>query len=111
MARTPSYWVQLLQALAVPAIAMLAAVIGFCQWRTAHMKVVIDLFARRMPLYSDCRAILAPIIASPEIANNRTGIEFSQASSTLNFSSAKMWSSICKGSVRPFSTLQAIRGS
>lgn len=40
-------WVQVLQALLTPAIAAAVAVIGFLQWRTAHAKIVLDLFDRR----------------------------------------------------------------
>ena len=41
-------WVQYLQALSTPAIALLAVVIGVIQWRTAHQRAVFDLFDRRM---------------------------------------------------------------
>ncbi len=44
-------WIQVLQALLTPAIAIAVAVIGFLQWRTAHQKVILDLFNRRMAVY------------------------------------------------------------
>lgn len=44
-------WVQVSQALVVPSIAAAVAVIGFLQWRTAHQKVLLDLFERRMKVY------------------------------------------------------------
>jgi hypothetical protein len=40
-------WVLYLQALSTPAIALLASVIGFFQWRTAHQRAVLDLFEKR----------------------------------------------------------------
>ena len=36
--------VQYSQALATPAIALLAIVVAVMQWRTAHQKVVLDLY-------------------------------------------------------------------
>ncbi|TAX09315.1 hypothetical protein [Rhizobium leguminosarum] len=46
-------WIQVLQALLTPAIAIAVGVIGFLQWRTAHQKVVLDLFERRAQLFED----------------------------------------------------------
>jgi hypothetical protein len=46
------FWMLALQAFAVPVIALLAAVIGYVQWRTAQQKVVLDLFDRRMATYT-----------------------------------------------------------
>jgi hypothetical protein len=76
---------QMLQASTVPAIALLAAVIGFFQWRTAHKRVVIDLFDRRMKIYTDCRDILQPIIASPSATTTQDGIKFIRASADAEF--------------------------
>lgn len=41
-------WIVVMQALLTPAIAAAVAVIGFLQWRTAHQKVMIDVFDRRI---------------------------------------------------------------
>jgi len=59
MDRFLPYWVPVFQALLTPAIAFLAVVIAFFQWRTAHQRVVIDQFARRMKFYTDCRDVFA----------------------------------------------------
>lgn len=56
------HWVPLLQALATPAIALLAVVIGLGQWRTAHRKLVLDLFERRMATYDAIRKAFGQII-------------------------------------------------
>ncbi|YCI03313.1 hypothetical protein M1D34_03530 [Ensifer sp. D2-11] len=40
-------WIQTLQALLAPTIAIAVGAIGYLQWRTAHQKVVLDLFERR----------------------------------------------------------------
>lgn len=45
-------WVTVLSALLTPTIAAFAIVIAFMQWRTAHQKVVLDLFDRRLKVYS-----------------------------------------------------------
>jgi len=79
------YWAQFLQALATPAIALLAAVIGICQWRTAHAKVVLDLFDRRMKIYGDCRSILDKIISSPSATTTQDGADFIRASADAEF--------------------------
>lgn len=56
------YWISVLQALAVPAIGILAAVIGFFQWRTAHQKLAVDLFDRRWDTYTAIRKALNPVV-------------------------------------------------
>ncbi|PDT24545.1 hypothetical protein CO674_07225 [Rhizobium hidalgonense] len=44
---------QILQALLTPTIAVAVGVIGFLQWRTAHQKVMLDLFERRMKVIDE----------------------------------------------------------
>lgn len=46
-------WIQSLQALATPVIGIGVGVIAFMQWRTAHQKVVLDLFDRRLAVYNE----------------------------------------------------------
>jgi hypothetical protein len=48
----------------VPAIALLAATIGLLQWYTAHRRAMLDLFDRRMEVYSDIRSVIDQITAS-----------------------------------------------
>lgn len=43
--------IETLSALLTPTIAAVAIVIAFMQWRTAHQKVVLDLFDRRLGIY------------------------------------------------------------
>jgi hypothetical protein len=80
-----SYWVPVFQALLTPAIAFLAVMIALCQWRTAHQRVVMDLFDRRMKIYTDCREILNRIIASPDTTTDENGHEFKRASADAEF--------------------------
>ncbi|WP_315763627.1 hypothetical protein [Bradyrhizobium sp. SZCCHNS2005] len=64
-------WVQYSQALATPAIALLAIVIAVLQWRTAHQKIVLDLFERRMKVYSEIRAVIASTVSSGKLPNEK----------------------------------------
>jgi hypothetical protein len=65
------FWIQYSQALAAPAIALLAIVVAVMQWRTAHQKAVLDLFERRMKVYSEIRAVIASTICSGKLPNER----------------------------------------
>jgi hypothetical protein len=56
------YWLQLLQALSTPAVALLAIVIGVMQWRTAHQRAVLDLFQKRWDTYSELRQVLGKVM-------------------------------------------------
>lgn len=64
-------WVEYSKALATPAIALLAIVVAIMQWRTAHQKVVLDLFERRMKVYSEIRAVIASVIGSGKLPNEK----------------------------------------
>jgi len=64
-------WVEYSKALATPAIALLAIVVAIMQWRTAHQRVVLDLFERRMKVYSEIRAVIGSIIGSGKLANEK----------------------------------------
>jgi hypothetical protein len=62
-------WLLYLQALSTPAIAVLAAVIGFMQWRTAHQRAVLDLFEKRWESYSQMRRIISDVLAHGTVSN------------------------------------------
>jgi hypothetical protein len=49
--------IQMMQALATPAIAFLAVAIGGMQWWTARQKLVLDLFDKRFQVFLDVRRI------------------------------------------------------
>jgi hypothetical protein len=51
-------WVSYLQALATPAIALLAAAIAWGQWQTAQYKLIQDLFDRRMDTVAQLQLIV-----------------------------------------------------
>jgi hypothetical protein len=63
-------WIQTLQALATPVIGIGVGVVGFLQWRTAHQKVVLDLFEKRLAVYNLVRTSVARIITSGKVTND-----------------------------------------
>lgn len=77
-------WVQYLQALATPAIALLAIVIAVFQWRTAHQRAVLDLFDRRMQVYEAIIAAISEIMREGNATTNAI-IEFDRAAVTVPF--------------------------
>jgi hypothetical protein len=70
------YWVQLLQALSTPAIALLAIVIGYAQWRTAHQRAVVDLFEKRMKIYEDIRNVIGEVARAGSVTNENINAYF-----------------------------------
>ncbi|NTB98328.1 hypothetical protein G6M84_17775 [Agrobacterium tumefaciens] len=54
-------WIQVMQALSTPAIALGGGVIAYRQWRTAQRKLVLDLFERRLTAYNKIVAACRPI--------------------------------------------------
>jgi hypothetical protein len=72
------YTIQIIQALAVPAIALLASVIGALQWYTAHRKTILDLFDRRMDVYNAIRQVITKVNTSGR-CDDATLFEFDQA--------------------------------
>jgi len=79
------FWILALQALAVPVIALLAAVIGYFQWRTAQQKVVLDLFDRRMATYTALREVVAKVMASSSAATSENSFKFLEARDRAQF--------------------------
>lgn len=49
------------------AIGAAVAVIGFLQWRTNHLRVVLDLFDRRMLVLDETRAVARQLFASGRV--------------------------------------------
>jgi hypothetical protein len=54
--------VQYLTAFSTPIIALIVALIALAQWRTAHQRMVIDLFERRMNLIDELSRIVSAIL-------------------------------------------------
>jgi len=53
---------QYLTAISTPIIALMVAMIAFAQWRTAHQRMILDLFQRRMDLIDLVSRIAAVIV-------------------------------------------------
>jgi hypothetical protein len=62
-------WAQYLQALSVPTVAVFGLYIGYRQWLTAHEKVKLDLFDRRLEAYRRLKDAVAPVNASGKVRN------------------------------------------
>jgi hypothetical protein len=56
-----------LQALMVPAIGIFAGLIAYMQWRTAHQKVMLDLFDKRLRVYNLVGEAVRSVITSGEM--------------------------------------------
>jgi hypothetical protein len=84
MPNSVPYWIQVRQALLTPAIALLAVVIGFFQWRTAQQKVALDLFDRRLAKYNAVREVVAKVI-SAGAATQKESFHFLQALDGIEF--------------------------
>jgi hypothetical protein len=65
-------------------VSIAALIITFFQWRTAYLKVVIDLFPRRMEVYTALRKVLRKIKATGH-ATNDDGFEFREAVDNAEF--------------------------
>ncbi|RAX40754.1 hypothetical protein [Rhizobium tropici] len=55
-------WILILQALLTPAIAIAVGAIGFLQWRTAHQKVVLELFDKRLAILTTARSAAITVL-------------------------------------------------
>lgn len=57
---------QTLAALLTPTIGIAVAIIAFLQWRTAHQKVLLDLFDRRQAVYSKLETAALSLVTNKE---------------------------------------------
>jgi len=77
-------WIQVAQALATPAIAALAVIIGLGQWRTARQRVVLDLFDKRWAVLIDLRSTIAEVLREGRV-NMGQSFEFARAMDRASF--------------------------
>jgi hypothetical protein len=68
MSQVPIY-VQYLTAISTPIIALMVAAIAFAQWRTAHQRMILDLFQRRMDLVDLVSRIASSIVMEGALRN------------------------------------------
>ncbi|WP_412063766.1 hypothetical protein [Rhizobium sp. SYY.PMSO] len=64
-------WIQILQALLTPAIAVAVGIIGFLQWRTAHQKVVLELFDKRLAILTTARSAAITVLKTKKFDEAR----------------------------------------
>jgi hypothetical protein len=55
-------WVQYIQAFSLPALAIIAAWIAYRQYRTAHDTLRLDLFERRLEVYTQARKFIHKVV-------------------------------------------------
>jgi hypothetical protein len=77
-------WVQYLTAFGTPIIALMVAAIAFAQWRTAHQRVVLDLFERRMTIIDGLLRIVAEVLQAGKVRNEDSD-QFIRATKGDNF--------------------------
>ncbi|MBB2832304.1 UNVERIFIED_ORG: hypothetical protein GGD51_002433 [Rhizobium esperanzae] len=75
---------QTLAALLTPTIAVIAIIIAYMQWRTAHQKTVLDLFDRRMAVYDKLRQSMRMINTAGKVSDESDRL-FLEARSRLCF--------------------------
>jgi len=78
-------WLQVLTALLTPAIAIAVGIIGYLQWRTAHLRVVLDLFDRRRNLFYAIVEAVNPIVAHAHVGREDSDRSFTIASRDARF--------------------------
>jgi hypothetical protein len=61
--------VQYLTAFSTPVIALMVAMIAFAQWRTAHQRMILDLFQRRMDIVDLVSRIAASVVIGGDLQN------------------------------------------
>src|SRR5262249_21539477 len=62
-------WMQYLSAISTPIIALMVAMIAFAQWRTAHQRMILDLFQRRMDLIDLVSTAASTIVIEGALRN------------------------------------------
>jgi hypothetical protein len=66
---TAPAWISVLSACLTPAIAVLTGYIAYRQWRTADLKLRLDLFDRRHEVYTAAREMLASVIRTGNVSD------------------------------------------
>jgi hypothetical protein len=61
-------WIDVLQALLIPMVAVAAGGIAFAQWWTAKNKLKLDLFDRRWAVYVAVRELLSEIVRHANVS-------------------------------------------
>ena len=71
---------EMYNSLLIPFIAAATAGIAFLQWRTAHQKVLLDLFERRLKIHEDVNAAILDFLgADGNLVPSKTRVRLHQA--------------------------------
>ena len=65
-------------------ISGLVFVVAFLQWRTAHQKVVLDLFEKRLKVYNQARTAVSRVVTSGQVKPD-SNIELGEAAEGATF--------------------------
>jgi hypothetical protein len=76
---------QIVQGIVTAGVAIFVALIGYFQWRTAQQKAVLDLFEKRLPIYSAVRDAIAQMTSSSAGFDQRKESEFLEAKERAYF--------------------------
>jgi hypothetical protein len=60
-------WVAISSALLTPLIAIIVVLIAYRQWKTAHNRLKLDLFDKRLAIHSAARDLIATVTSYGEI--------------------------------------------
>jgi hypothetical protein len=63
------FWLTLLSGLLTPTIAAIAVYIAVRQWRTAHLRLKLDLFDKRLAIHTAVRDLIASIVTTGQVDN------------------------------------------
>ena len=56
------HWTQVFSALLLPAVAIFGSIIAYQSWRTAHNKLKLDLFEKRVAIYQAIMTLLSSVL-------------------------------------------------
>jgi Zn-dependent M32 family carboxypeptidase len=69
MGATEPIWLEVLKASLGPAVALLAFIVAFAQWRTARQKILMDLFDRRLQVIERLERAIAVVIREAKVTH------------------------------------------
>lgn len=70
--------------LATIVVSVVVATVQYLQWRTANQKVVVDLYDRRLKVFTNLEAAISTVVRHARVANN-TFYDYSTAQADARF--------------------------
>ncbi len=77
-------WISIIQAFVLAVLAAAGVAVAYLQWRTAHHKVIVDLFDRRFAVYQEVFDAIRPVMAKGHAADAEL-FKFGQAAERARF--------------------------